>query len=77
MFNSNPRRHKLQESDFDRSFRRTSMFMKLWFVMIAALAGIMMAVGAYLSITCYTSGDPNHMACFMISDRVEVGVRQR
>ena len=77
MFNSNPRRHKLQESDFDRSFRRTSMFMKLAFVLIAALAGIMMAVGAYLSITCYTSGDPNSMACFMISDRVEVGVRQR
>jgi hypothetical protein len=77
MFNARPRRHKLQESDFDRSFRRTGLFMKLWFVLIAALALITMAVGAYLSITCYTSGDPNHMSCYMISDRVEVGVRQR
>ena len=77
MFNSNPRRHKLQESDFDRSFRRTSMFMKLAFVLIATLVLITMATGAYLGITCYTSGDPNHMACFMISDRVEVGVRAR
>ena len=77
MFNSNPRRHKLMESDFERSFRRTGMFMKFWFVLIATLTLTMMAVGAYLSITCYTSGDPNHMACFMISDRVEVGVRER
>lgn len=77
MFNSNPRRHKLQESDFDRSFRRTSMFMKLWFVLIAALALGGITVSAFLSYKCYTGGDPNSMACFMISDRVEVGVRQR
>jgi hypothetical protein len=77
MFNSNPRRHKLMESDFERSFRRTSMFMKLAFALIAALVLITMAAGAFLSITCYTSGDPNHMSCYMISDRVEVGVRPR
>jgi hypothetical protein len=77
MFNSNPRGNKLQESDFDRSFRRTGMFMKLAFVLIATLVLVTMTTGAYMGITCYTSGDPNHMACFMISDRVEVGVRAR
>jgi hypothetical protein len=47
MFNSNPRRHKLQESDFDRNFRRTGMFMKWAFVLIAALVLVTMATGAH------------------------------
>jgi hypothetical protein len=32
---------------------------------------------AWLSISCYTSNDPASMACYMISDRADVTVRQR
>lgn len=39
------------------------------------IAGI--AVSAFLGFQCYNSGDPNSMACYMISDRYEIGVRER
>ncbi len=67
----------MRNSNFDRSFRRTSMFMKFWFMLVAVLALGGLAVSGFLAYKCYTGGDPNSMACFMISDRVEVGVRQR
>lgn len=77
MFNSPRNRVKLQESDFDRSFRRTGTFIKVCGVAVILMVLSTLAVSVYLGVTCYRSGDPNSMACFMMSDRVEVGVRQR
>lgn len=67
----------MRNSNFDRSFRRMNTFIKMWFVLVAVLALGGITVSAFLSYKCYMGGDPNSMACFMISDRVEVGVRQR
>jgi len=46
------------------------VFMMVMVLGVFAFAGIM-------TYKCYSSGDPNSMACFMISDRYEVGVRNR
>ncbi len=34
-------------------------------------------VSGYLGYKCYSSNDPNSMACYMMSNRHEIGVRQR
>ena len=77
MFNSPRNPGKLQESDFDRSFRRTGTFIKVCFVAVIFMVLSTLAVSVFLGVTCYMSNDPNSMACYMMSDRVEVGVRQR
>lgn len=63
--------------DFDREFRIMRWVVGTMFVVIALLILITMGVTAYLGVSCYMSNDPNSMACYMISDRVEVGVRNR
>ncbi len=35
------------------------------------------AYSAFMTYRCYTSNDPNSMACFMISERTEFGIRNR
>lgn len=37
----------------------------------------MFAISAWLGYDCYRSGDPNSMACYMMSERHEVAIRQR
>lgn len=65
------------ESDFDRSFKWAQrLFMGMCAMVFLIIVGVFVAVG-YLGYQCYSSNDPNNMACFMMSGRLEVGVRQR
>lgn len=60
--------------------RHNSFFSKIFPFIFGGMFLVMLlmfAAGIYLSISCYTGGDPNSMACFMISERVEIGVRHR
>lgn len=48
------------------------------FMLVFAIA--LVSIVAYtvaMTAICYNSNDPNSMACFMISNRVEVGFRDR
>lgn len=49
----------------------------MFFFVIFAMVMIGIGISAYLGLECYTSGNPNSMACYMISDRHEIGVRNR
>lgn len=44
---------------------------------IFALVVLGFGISFILGYKCYTSSDPNSMACYMISDRHEIGIRQR
>lgn len=50
---------------------------RLFFSLVLILVLGMFTVTAFLGYKCYTSGNPNDMACFMLSERLEVGVRNR
>ena len=50
---------------------------KFLFGMIFMLAMGIIAITGFFAFQCYASGDPNNMACYMISNRFEVGVRNR
>lgn len=63
--------------DFDRRFRIMRWFVGSMIVVITLFTLLTMALTAYLGVSCYMSNDPNSMACYMMSDRVEVGVRNR
>lgn len=52
-------------------------FKRVFPVFFIGMFVVVMAVIAYLAYQCYAGGDPNSMACYMISDRMEIGVRQR
>lgn len=59
---------------------RESFFWRLFpFIFATMFIGVIaiFVVGAYLSYQCYVSGDPNSMACYMTSERLEIGVRDR
>lgn len=47
----------------------------VFFATIFATIMIMMVIGGMLAVECYRSGDPSSMACYMMSDRHEVGIR--
>jgi hypothetical protein len=68
------------ENRFEKSRRRMDlfgrMFMVLWVLMFVGILGFW-GLGAYLQYQCYSSRDPNSFACWYVSDRVEVGIRQR
>lgn len=55
---------------FDRMF---PLFFGTIFVMVL----LTFASAAFLGAQCYFSNDPNSMACYMMSDRVDIGVRSR
>ena len=60
--------------------RHNSFFSKIFPFIFGGMFLVMLLMfvaGIFLSIQCYTGGDPNSMACFMISERVEIGVRHR
>ena len=65
---------------FERSRRRMDLFgrlfMVVWVLMFVGILGFW-ALGGYLQYQCYSSQDPNSFACWYVSDRIEVGVRQR
>ena len=63
--------------DFDRRFRIMRWFVGSMIVVVTLFTLLTMGLTAYLGFSCYTSNDPNSMACYMMSDRVEVGVRNR
>lgn len=65
------------ESDFDRSWRRSRMIFTILSVLFIMIFLAIFGSAAWLSISCYTSNDPASMACYMISDRADVTVRQR
>lgn len=55
-------------------------FNVMFFILFGAIAIVFVSIIAYsvtMTVTCYNSGDPNSMACFMISDRHEIGFRNR
>lgn len=54
-------------------FKIFPFFFGLIFCAILAVWGI----SAYLGYQCYASNDPNSMACYMMSDRLELGIRER
>lgn len=44
-------------------------------VFVVVIAGFV--VSGFLGYQCYASGDPNSMACYMMSERYEIGIRER
>ena len=54
-----------------------SKLFKFFFVSVFAIIVTVIAASAFLGVKCYLSGDPNSMACYMMSDRYEVGIRER
>lgn len=52
-------------------------FFKFFFAVV--FVGILMVWGfaGFMTYQCYSSGDPNSMACYMMSDRHELGIRYR
>lgn len=63
--------------DFDRRFRIMRWFVGSMIVVITLFTLLTMGLAAFLGVSCYMSNDPNSMACYMMSNRVEVGVRNR
>jgi hypothetical protein len=51
--------------------------MRAWFVFVFSIFIIMFMANMFLMGACYISKNPNDIACYMISERYEVGVRQR
>ena len=49
----------------------------VFFAVVAALVLVSFVAAGFLSYQCYASGNPNSIACFMISDRHEIGIRTR
>jgi hypothetical protein len=49
----------------------------VFFAVIAALVLVSFVAAVFLSYQCYSGGDPNNIACYMISDRHEIGIRNR
>jgi hypothetical protein len=47
------------------------------FILIFMLVIGTFVITAYMAYQCYSGGDPNNMACYMISDRHEIGIRNR
>jgi len=52
-------------------------FFPVIFYGIFALVVLGFGISLILGYKCYTSNDPNSMACYMISERHEIGIRQR
>lgn len=52
------------------------IFAVVWVLMFVGILGVW-AIGAYLQYQCYSSRDPNSFACWYVSDRIEIGVRER
>lgn len=77
------RNHERWLKDQNKSMNRNigdSFFWKI-FPFIFSLFGLifLITMGAvtFLAFSCYSGNDPDAMSCFMISERVEVGVRHR
>ncbi len=66
-----------RNDDFDRSFRRSRTMFTVVFALMFTLMVIMLGVGGLLAWDCWSGGDTNRMSCWMISDRVELGIRDR
>lgn len=49
----------------------------VFFAVIAALVLVSFVAAGFLSYQCYASGNPDNIACFMISNRHEIGIRNR
>jgi hypothetical protein len=64
--------------DKDRKIMKVfgTLFVVIWAFMFVGILG-MWALSGYLQYQCYASQDPNSFACWYVSDRVEVGVRNR
>lgn len=58
--------------DFFFKYLFPIFFALIFFVVIGVFSTV-----AYLGYQCYASNDPNSMACFMTSQRIELGVRDR
>ena len=54
---------------------KTPMFFKLWFAFVFFLVMCGFGVTALMTYNCYSSGDRDSMACYMISDRVDHTLR--
>jgi hypothetical protein len=60
-----------------QSSRTGGLLFLVMFVFLLLCIFITMVSGAFLAVQCYVNGDPNHISCFMISDRHEIGIRER
>lgn len=58
-------------------FTFVSNMIMLVFVLVFVLVIGGFIFSAYLGYKCYASGNPNDISCFMISDRHEIGIRNR
>ena len=63
--------------DFDRRFRIMRWFVGSMIVVVTMFTLLTIGLTVYMGLSCYMSNDPNSMACYMMSNRVEVGVRNR
>lgn len=49
----------------------------VFFAVIAGIVLLTFIASGFLAYKCYAGGDPNNIACYMISDRYEIGIRNR
>lgn len=49
----------------------------VFFAVVAGLVLMTFIASGYLAYQCYASGNPDNIACFMISNRHEIGIRNR
>lgn len=59
--------------DADPGFTIFGIIFAMFFIIFFGI----LAIGGIFTYKCYTSNDPNSMACYMISDKNEIGIRQR
>jgi hypothetical protein len=73
-------KNRQYNSSFERMNQKMKLFQTLflifWVLMLLVILGSWV-LGAYLEYECYKTRDLNSFACWYVSDRVEVGVRQR
>ena len=49
----------------------------VFFFLVAAFAAGTFVVSGYLTYQCYSSGDRDSMACYLISEKADVTVRPK
>lgn len=76
MFNNNGSLEDRLEKNHRQMTLFGRVFMVVWVLMFVGILGLW-GLGGYLQYQCYSSQDPNSFACWYVSDRVEIGVRQR
>jgi flavodoxin len=76
MINRKPRpqfRSHFEDNGMNFIFKLFPFF----FMLVMFIVFGTMAISGYLGYQCYSSNNPNSIACYMMSDRQEIGIRVR